>query len=116
MLEIIASGEWPKTSIEDVYNAWEKLGGVELKGSKVILVGPGRLTKKLDAIYGQTTWTYASIIKQNLDIEKVVHLRRDGDFVLLYTYGINADNYPELTFQGKAVKIHCLKGSVNNES
>ena len=105
MIEVEATGDWPETAIEDVHSAWQKLGGLELKESRLILIGPGRLTKKLDALYEKTTWTYASIIKQNLDIDKVIHLRRDAPFVLLYAYKINTDNYPELSLQGVAVKI-----------
>lgn len=105
MIEVKMGGGWPETAIADVHAAWEKLGGLELKDSKVILIGPESITRSLDAIYGMTTWTYASIIKQNLGIDRVIHLRQEGNYVLLYSYEINADNYPELALDGKAVKI-----------
>ena len=105
MIEIMASGKWPLNSIADVHKAWQKLGGIELKDSRTFLIGPRRLTGALDAMYEKTAWTHGSIIRQNLGLEKTVHLKTDGSFVLLYTYKIDAENYPELTFKVEAVKI-----------
>ena len=105
MSETSVSGRWPETSIEDVYNAWKKLGGVSLKNSKVVLIGPKHLINNLDAQYEKTTWTYASIIKQNLLLDGIIRLRSDNSIVLLCTYKINTDNYPEISFHNTCVKI-----------
>ncbi len=105
MSEIKASGKWPETSITDVYNAWERLGGVNQKYSKTILVGSRRLLNSLDALYEQTTWTYASIIKQNLELDDIIRVASEDPDILLYNYDIDPDAYPEIVLHGTSVKI-----------
>ncbi len=105
MSEIIASGKWPETSLIDVHHAWERLGGVNRKYSKTILVGPKRLLNILDALYGETTWTYASIIKQNLKLDDIIRIESEDSDILLYNYDIDPDAYPEIVLHGTSVKI-----------
>jgi len=105
MSETIASGKWPETSLIDVYHAWERLGGVNRKYSKTILVGPRKLLNNLDALYEQTTWTYASIIKQNLALDDIIRIKSDDSDILLYNYDIDPDAYPEIVLRGVSVKI-----------
>ncbi len=103
--EIIASGKWPETSLVDVYHAWERLGGLTPKYSKTILVGPKRLLNILDVLYKETTWTYASILKQNLNLDDIIRIESEDSNILLYNYDIDPEAYPEIGLCGTSVKI-----------
>ena len=69
------------------------------------MVGPRKLLNNLDAMYEQTTWTYASIIKQNLNLDDIIRIKSDDSDILLYNYDVDADTYPEIVLRGSSVKI-----------
>ena len=100
MNEIKTSGTWPNAAIKDVFSAWEilyKYGGEKkdregcglLKNPLTILIGPKKLLNCLDALYGETVWTYASIIRQNLNLDAIIGGDEASSDVHLCNFGVD---------------------------